>query len=913
MADTQQDQVKSQSTTTPAPTTSGGSSSAPAGGSVAAPGVSREYLRGASYDQGAQSLAPDGGAALKYERSLAPPGAAAPAQDGKAPAAQAPPTAWQKLSAGAEGYKVETQGKYGYEKQPDGSYKRGSEYGEVRGGGVGWGNRKDDLEQWKDEKDHSKGKERANAAVKLTDVTGVPEPELDKIASVHKQEVSGPAGTYAGTDVSWGTWGESSSATKVESGLGKTETGKIGGALTDPGKLVSIEGPYAKGQAGGQAQAYAGIKGEAEGTYGKVAGDAKASARAYLGASGQAGITQDGASAEGKAGVGIEAKVSADADYTSPELKVAGVSTPLTAGAGVHGEASAYAKAGAGGGAYLTRDKVGLWGSAGAAAAAEAKADVHGHIGPVAGQYEVGVLAGAGIGIEGGILYEDGKLTIGGRAYAALGYGVSTGGKITIDLKQSYELGVALLRKAQQVGIQGAQAAFRAADADNDGKLSLNDAATHGSNAMKAGAEGLSTGVDGVISAMDRDGDGKWDARKDIGAGVDQAGKAIHQAGKDVYAAGAKAVDGAVKRGQELYKDAHKAADLDGDGSLGMGDVKAGATRVYDRASKAVGDAYATGEAAVKEAQKWGQERVQDAQKAAEAAYKFADRTGDGKLGLDDVQQGAGELAKSGHQAAKDAAKWTGEAVDSGVKWAGQQVDAAGKAIDSGVKWAGQQVDAAGKAIHGAAKSAHKTLDRSGDGKLGLDDARIAASQAQKAIEQRASELHADAVKTYQSTVKEVHATYKRVYDAADLNRDGKVDSADAKTAVVATQKRATELYGQAQKTVSQVHAQAVKTYEQTRKQAVQAVDTAKKALDRTGDGKLGLDDVQKGASEAYAAAAARAAAVQKSVTQSVQSTVKSAQESINRAGTTLQQGWTSASQTASGALNRFGSFTGLW
>lgn len=896
------------------PSSTGGSGSGSGGGGrYAAPGISREYLMGASYDAAASSLAPDGGAGLKYERSLTP---GAPVQMDKGTGATppaAPPAPPGAKVLGRPTYDVSGKGEYGYEKHAedakDGSHKKGDyktdasgakvlggSYGKVTGTGVGFGDRKADTKQLKDAKDPSKGyNEAANKKVSLSDITGIPEPDLKKLPSVAKAEIAGAYGTYAGYDVKYGSTSEKSGDWGVGLNLKKTEASKI-----DPLALGKLTGPSISGAAGARADAYAGIKGKTEGKYGSLEGGAKANAYAYGGASGKAAIDQDGASAAGAAGVGVGVGVSADADATSAGLKVAGVTDPLTVGAGVHGEANAWAKAGVGGGAYLTKKKIGLVGQAGIGAVAEAKADIHGHVGPVSGTYGVGVLAGAGAGIEGGILWEDGKLVIGARAYAALGYGVSTGGKVVIDLKQSYELGVALIKKARDLGVEGAKRAYAAADADNDGKLSLNDAATHGANAMKSGADTVAGGIRGGIRALDGDGDGKFDLRKDMGAHLDHAGAAISEAGKAAVKRGGELVDGAAKMGREALKSAHDAVDIDGDGKLSLADVGAGYNKVVASVDKSIDAATKRAGQAVDDTLAWGKERLQDAHKAAETAHKMADRSGDGRLGLDDAVIAGKELAAAG-----------GKMADRGYAAAKDAYASGAKVVGAGVKRAGELVDSGRKAVGAAADAAHKSLDRDGDGSLGIGDAIAGAQQARQAIADTAKSAQKTIEDGYQRAVDAAGAARKAVFDAADVNKDGKVDAADAKLAAQQAAAAAERARQRATAWAREQRQRASAALTAAQKRASEIADTAHKALDRTGDGKLGMDDVRAGASQAYAAAQKRVQETRKAVVTTATTAYKSAREGISTAATTLSKGYSAARETVGGALNDAREFFG--
>ncbi|PIE17874.1 MAG: hypothetical protein CSA66_05310 [Proteobacteria bacterium] len=889
---------REQTRTPPTPSVEGAGATA-AGPRQGAPGVSRQYLQGASFQDAEASLAPDGGAALKYERSLQPPAA----QGGGSRAA----AAWARVSEGAQSYRIKGEGETGYlkhdEDAPDGSYKKGDykrdasgekqlgrSYGNVTGRGVGWGNRKGDLPQWKDENDHSKGKkEGANHKVSLSDISGIPEPDLKHVKSVAKHEGKGAYGTYWGYDVKAGSASASKHQWEVGPNLGSHDASK----QLDPSKLVKLDGPSGYGQVGARADAYVGIKGKTTGKYGEAEAGAKGNVYGYVGASGKYGVNQDGASAEGAVGAGVGLGVSADADAKTAGLKVAGVSDPLTAGVGVHGEASAWAKAGAGGGAYATKRKIGIHGQAGAGAVAEAKADIHGHIGPVSGTYEAGVLAGAGVGVEGGILFEDGKLVIGARAYAALGYGVSTGGKVVIDLKQSFELGAAILRKARDLGVEGARRAYQAADADNDGRLSLNDAATHGSNAMKSGAETLAGGIRQGIKAIDGDGDGKFDLRKDMGAHLDNAGEAIHQAGKDLYKRGQQAVDGVRQAGKQALEAAHKAVDVDGDGKLSFKDASAAYGRMEQRIGEGIEAAGKAMNQAYDDAAKWGRDRMNDAHQAAKAAHKFADRTGDGKLGLDDAALAGRQVYEGGAELYEAGAKRAGELYEAGAKRAGELYESGREAVDRG------------------AKAAHTALDRDGDGTLGVGDALAGAQQAQQAIEAQVQRAGQAIERGYDRAVKAAEGAREAVFTAADVNRDGKIDAADATAAAHQAQAAAERVHQRATAWAARQKQRATQALNAAHKRAHQVAKDAYDAIDRTGDGNLGVDDVVHGAREVRDAAVKQYNATREVVVQRATQAYQSARESMTEAGQTLRNGYNSARETVGGALAEAREFFG--
>jgi len=819
---------------------------------------------------------------------------------GGTPAPEVKPEKYDVKGAGEFGYKTNDKG----EKVKDEKSKNGQGY--VSGEGVGYGDRKSDTHQPVDEKDPSKGTERKNEKVTIKDVTSIPEPELDKLESSKKAEVEGKYGTYAGYDVKSGT--AKGGTTDIEPGAYK------------PGEGAEVKGPNAYYQKGAEAKAYAGIKGEKEGEYGKVEGKGEAYAKAYAGMSGKAGIDQDGASAKGAIGAGVKAGVEADADYKTPGMKVDGVTKPLDAGIGVHGEASVSVKAGASGGAYLTKDKVGVEGKIGAGAVAEAKANVHGNIGPVGAKGEIGVLAGAGIGAEGGIVYENGKLRIGARAYAALGYGVSAGVEVEIDIKQSYELAVAIMKAAKQKGIEGAQAAFKMADADNDGKLSLNDAATHGANAMESGAKSIDKGADSVIKGMDHDGDGKFGVGDIKGHAGDAYDAVANKAGELKDKAGALK-DKAVDKGKELLAKGKSAADMDGDGQLGINDLQVG----YDKGKAYAGEKInQAGEAITKtkdEAVAWGSQKLDDAQKGAEKLgqdlHKLADRDGDNKLGMGDIKQGASDAVEKGKEIGNAALDMGGKAIDKGKELGGKAIDKGmelgGKAIDYGKEKAGQAVDY-GKEKAGQAKDAvKKAADRDGDGKLSLNDAKEGVKQAAVVIDQTIDQTKAKLQAGYDTAKAKVEAAGKAVYDAADLNKDGVVDAKDAAVAKAKAEAAALWAKQQAQKKLEQAKAAALAAKAELERKATAAKEAVQKAVDRDGDGAFGVNDIKVGAGEAYDATKAKAIAAKNTVVTGAKNAYDSAAAGLSKAGDTLASGYNKASETLSGTASKLNSYFNPW
>lgn len=538
---------------------------------------------------------------------------------------------------------------------------------------------------------------------------------------------------------------------------GQTPTGKF-----DPGQgLGSLDLYNARVAAGVREKA--GVRGQvsATGQYGSAVakgeafGIAEAGADANLKLSTRDGILL-GANASARLGVGA----SGDADLKTPGLRIQGVDTPLDAGIGVHGEAFGGVKVGAGGRIGAGPNFVGAEGSIGAFAGVEAAGDIHANLGPLRGRVTASGMAGAGIGADGGITYENGKIKISGRVYAALGLGGSLGGEITLDVKQA------------------AQLAHAVADADKDGRLTLNDPATHLSNAMQGGAKLVDHGADGLIRMLDADGSGKF-SMDDLRIRARQAGELMGNAREAVQ----NGVTWAAEQG-------HRALDRDGDGRLGLGDVAAGAGQlrnaavngfngardmvasgarsVYNAADHDgdgrlswsdmrghLGDAgqaisnggrsLLNGGRAVVNAMVNGGSAARDwigdqAGRAGQAVHQILDADGDGRLGMGDVAS-MGRSAVNGLNNAR-------HAVQNGVSQAGRALhSAADRDGDGRLGWndvragAGQVRDAVANRAHQVGDTLHRAADRDGDGRLGWNDVRAGAGQVRDTVVNGASNL----------------------------------------------------------------------------------------------------------------------------------------------------------------------------
>lgn len=762
----------------------------------------------------------------------------------------------------------------------------------VKATGVGMGNRPGDVP------DKEKG-EVGNSKVEATSMGDIPAPDLTLVPTLHEKKTGaadgeGKSGVYTSTTVKGGAGGKVNKGISVV-GKEDADPSKVGKALSGGDYLgagqglVKVKGPGMEGAAGYSANATVGVKGQKEGKYGKVEGDLSAQADAYVGAQGKMGLSEKGAAIEGTAGAGVSAGVKGEAAYTTPGIAIDGVEKPLTAGAKVEGNAEVYAKAGVTGGAYLTKDMIGVKGSAKAGAGAKAEAKGTVHMGPVSVTGKVSGIAGAEASAEGSFYYADGKIHVGGSLSAALGLGGEVGVEVVIDVKQSWELAKKAVLKAKELGIKGYQAVFNALDHDGDGQLSLNDFANHGADAMRGGAKMVDKGVDGIISALDRDGDGKFSLQKDgaaaMGQAYDYAKEKVGQAKEKV----GEGVDWVKDKANKAGKAVHQALDQDGNGKLGANDVVVGAQKIanktVDLGKKAWSGAktvWNKGVGVVKNG--WN-----TAKQWAGKAKEVVDRNGDGHLDWKDVVEGAREIKQS----MKSGAEWAGDKAKQGWSWLSGN---AGKAW-GWLKGKGQ----------GALDAVHGFLDANNDGKLSLADARQGIQNAAQWGQEKASQVWQSITDTYHSTVQSAQEAYQAAKAKLDVNADGKIDREDLKAAARLAREQLKETYHNAVAKAKEVYEDAKATVKNAIEKAKEMGQELKQKLDADGDGKLGFNDLKVGAQNAWNRTKQKASEVKEAVTK----TWNSATETVSEAWGTLKTGFNDAKSTVKSAWGKLTSFFG--
>ncbi len=247
-----------------------------------------------------------------------------------------------------------------------------------------------------------------------------------------------------------------------------------------------------------------GWKGYAEsvGDYGTAVAKGEAGAVANAGADAYWKMNSSGfnAGADASAKAGLYAQ--GDADLKSKGLHIEGVDKDLTAGIGVHGDTFVGAKLGAGGQIGVGPEFVGAKGNIGGFVGAEGAVDVHGNLGPLGGKLGASGMAGLGAGAEGDISYKDGKFHIGGKLFAALGYGGSLSGDVTIDVKQAYQMaeaGAKYLGPAGDVLLGGLRAGGDLALGAGKGLADVVGGTVHGIGDV---AHGIGAGVSDVAGGI---------------------------------------------------------------------------------------------------------------------------------------------------------------------------------------------------------------------------------------------------------------------------------------------------------------------------------------------------------------------------------------------------------------------------
>lgn len=367
------------------------------------------------------------------------------------------------------------------------------------------------------------------------------QPDLSKLYDKHKvtdgqksirdaKEIKGADGKGTGkyeNNTGAGTFTDRTSGTASGGEFGlKTQIDP----LTGKG-LTTLANAYAV--AGGEYKT--GVRAGAMSDDKRYMADAEAGFVASGGASGQIGIdTKNGLYATGGVGGKVGGYAQANADAKTESTKIGGVD--YDAGIGAHAEVFAGAKAGMGATVGLGPDFIGAKGNIGAFVGAEAAADVHGNLGPLAGKVGASGMAGAGIGADGDVSFKDGKFHIGGKMFAALGYGGSLSADMTVDVgamgKSAYNLGATGLDYAGKGINAGLDYAGKAGNAIGAGATNMYNGAAQGlSNAGTAIGNTATNMYNGAATGLSNAGNAIGNTASNMynGAsqGISNAGSAI--------------------------------------------------------------------------------------------------------------------------------------------------------------------------------------------------------------------------------------------------------------------------------------------------------------------------------------------------------------------------------------------------
>ncbi len=428
-------------------------------------------------------------------------------------------------SSDVEGYKKVT----GFGRDTEKGGFKTPEYNSWSTTGSSYGNRKDDLDKHAEKAGLEPG--RATEGVPPT----VWQPSLDKIGNsdpkkpgydprstghnnrsgvlskddasskIDEQKAAGTGGGYsdAGSFRS-SKYGSYSGTTGLAAEKWDDKAGKM---VADPNAKFTT-GHSGKGSMGiagweGQwgAEEKGGVRATAMSENKQHSASAEAGWVASGGASGSYGLdSAKGAYAQGGIGGKVGAYAQADADTKTSSVKVGGVDYDM--GAGVHGEAFVGAKAGASGEIGFGPDFMGAKGNIGAFVGAEAAGDVHGNLGPLGAKAGGSVMAGAGIGAEGDLSYKDGKFHVGGKMFAALGYGGALSADLTVDVgamgRSAHALGSAAVDGISTAGTAAGNAIYNGGAAAgnaiyNGGAYAAQGVSNAATSTWNAGASAVSS------------------------------------------------------------------------------------------------------------------------------------------------------------------------------------------------------------------------------------------------------------------------------------------------------------------------------------------------------------------------------------------------------------------------------------
>ena len=376
----------------------------------------------------------------------------------------------------------------------------------------------------------------------------------------------------------------------------------------------------------------------------------------------------------------------------APDWNVNGVDKPLKFGASVDDQTFAGVWGGGKGEIGLNDQYVGAKGSVGGFAGLENKKTANLNLGPLSLSGSLSGQAGVGAGADGGAIYKDGTFYLGGRGYIAEGLGGGLSGGVTVDVEQSAQL---------------AKAGYQYADANKDGLLTTHDQGIHAGRAAEGYADLADKGSGRLMSWLDTDNSGQLSAS-------DMKDRAEWLFGRSAQALDAKGAGPTAL--QPTTAQPAEAKDIRDTTKFKVGMMVVEGLRAVDHDGDGEIEVRDFVDAKLERDRKKGEARVAVAKRTLKGAQKMLDRSGDGKLGLNDVTahgkdvvegnkvlaKKAVETAKQGVEVGGTVVKEVAEAAVDPIGTAKKGLDVAGSAVDSAVK----DVAAGGAALKDGMKKA---------------------------------------------------------------------------------------------------------------------------------------------------------------------------------------------------------------
>lgn len=380
-------------------------------------------------------------------------------------------------------------------------------------------------------------------------------------------------------------------------------------------------------------------------------------------------------------------------------------------------------------------------------------ADIGAHVGFSKGRFSLGASAGIGLGVGAKVGFEIDVdvVTAGKMVYHTLDR--DGDGRLSLkDPATGIAQGLSLAAKGIEKTADGL---MHVLDGNQDGKFSpldLQIRLKQTGQALADGAETVGRGIrrgaqavaDGVEHLLDRNGDGTVSST-DLGVGLQQTRDAVSSTGQGIAQAGKKVGEvalalargtladlkdagSAIKTGvQSAGQALHQAADIDGNGTLELRDLKVAGEKLGQgvvafteagvHAVQAGAHAIAEGSVAVAGAIAQGAKTVAQGistgiEAGSHALHQAADRNGDGRISAQDLVVGtqqAGQLVADGVEAIADGVVAGATATARGIRQAGQAVVSGTKSFATAAK---NEIVDAGKIIAtGAQEAYHKAKE----------------------------------------------------------------------------------------------------------------------------------------------------------------------------------------------------------